>query len=170
MLTGNKPINIVRCYPHNQSHFSKLEDAYAKLFNDNENLRFLSLSNLPFDSNTISVFIKNSSAEEVVYYVAVSAENNIIGISAFESDLIKGFDVIGIVVDNDYRHKGIGKALINKGIEVAEKRGFKAVDISVFADNKAMLILLIKIGFKPIKIEYHVRFDGEDLIHLKKYL
>lgn len=170
MQSENHPINIIRCYPRNQRHFSKLEDAYSKLFNENENLRFLSLSNVPFDLNTISAFLKNSSAEEVAYYVAVSPDNYIIGISTFEFDLIKGFQVIGIVIDNDYRYKGIGRVLIDKGIGIAQEKGFKAVDISVFADNKAMLILLIKMDFKIIKIDYHARFDGEDLIYLKRYL
>lgn len=165
-----KGIKIVQCNPHDRTQFSKLEDAYSKLFNDNDNLRFLSLSNLPFDSNTITSFLKNSYAEEVEYYTAISSNNKIIGISSFESDLIKGFQLIGIVVDTDYRYEGIGRALIDKGIEVAQEKGFKALDISVFSDNKPMLILLLKLDFKITKIDYHARFDGEDLIYLKKYL
>lgn len=167
MKTG---IKIVRCDPNDRTHFSKLEDAYSELFNEKDNLRFLSLSNLPFDSNTITSFLKNSSAAETEYYTALSHDHNIIGISTFESDLIKGFQLIGIVVDNNYRHEGIGRALINKGIEVAREKSFKAIDISVFADNQAMLVLLIKLDFKIVKIDYHARFDGEDLIYLKKYL
>ncbi len=170
MQPRNHPVSIVRCDPHNRKHFSKLEDAYSKLFNKDENLRFLSLSNLPFDPYTIAAFLKNSSAEDVTYYVAVSPDSNIIGISTFENDLIKGFQLIGIVVDDGYRHEGIGRSLIDKGIESAREKGFKAVDISVFADNKAMLILLLKMDFKIVKIDYHARFDGEDLICLKKYL
>lgn len=169
-MSENYPIKIVRCDPQDNEHFSKLEDAYSKLFNEKENLRFLSLTNIPFDSHTISALLKNSTREEVEYYAAVSPDNNIIGISAFEGDLIKDFQLIGIVVDNNYRYKGIGRALIDKGIEVAGKKGFKAIDISVFADNKAMLILILKLDFKIVKIDYHARFDGEDLIYLKKYL
>ena len=165
-----KGIKIVQCNPYDRTHFSKLEDAYSKLFNDNDNLGFLSLSNLPFDTNTITSFLKNSYAEEVEYYTAISSDNRIIGISSFESDLIKGFQLIGIVVDTEYRYEGIGRALIDKGIEVAQEKGFKALDISVFSDNKPMLILLLKLDFKITKIDYHARFDGEDLIYLKKYL
>lgn len=169
-MSEDYPINIVRCDPLDTEHFSKLEYAYSKLFNENDNLRFLSISNIPFDSNTISAFLKNSSAEEMEYYVAVYPNHNIIGISAFESDLTKDFQIIGIVVDGNYRDKGIGRALIDNGIDMAREKGFKAVDISVFADNKPMLILLLKMDFKIVKIDYHVRFDGEDLIYLKKYL
>ncbi len=170
MKPVNHPINIVRCDPQDRKHFSKLEDAYFKLFNETENLKFLSLSNIPFDSKTISAFLKSSYQGEMGYYAAISTENNIIGISAFESDSINDFQVIGLVVNNDYRHKGIGKALIDKGIEVARDKGFKAVDISVFADNKSMLILLLKMDFKITRINYHARSDGEDLIYCKKYL
>ena len=171
MQPGNHEINIIRYDPNlDQEQFFKLVDAYLKLFNEKESLKFLSKSNLPFDSYTISTFLKNAPSEEVEYYVAISPDKDIIGISAFESDLIKGFEVIGAVVDKNYRFKGIGMALISKGIKVAKEKGFKAVDISVFADNKAMLILLIKMDFKPVKIENHARFDGEDLIHLKRYL
>lgn len=165
-----KGIKIVQCNPYDRTQFSKLEDAYSKLFNDNDNLSFLSLSNLPFDSNTITSLLKNSYAEEVEYYTAISSDNRIIGISSFESDLIKGFQLIGIVVDTEYRYEGIGRALIDKGIEVAQEKGFKALDISVFSDNKPMLILLLKLDFKITKIDYHARFDGEDLIYLKRYL
>ncbi len=163
-------IKIVRCNPHDRTHFSKLEDAYSKLFNERENLKVLSLSNVYFDSYTIAAFLKNSSDVDVAYCAAVSPLNDIVGISAFESDPLKGFQVIGVVVDKDYRYKGVGKSLINKGMEIAREKGFKAVDIGVFADNKAMLILLIKMDFKIVKIEYHARFDGEDMIHLKKYI
>ena len=158
MKSDNRTISIIRCNPENQEDFSKLSDAYSKLLNNENNLLFLSLSNIPFDSHTISAFLKNARAG-----------NEIIGISTFKSDSVKIYEIIGIVVDVNYQNRGIGKALINKGIEIAREKGFKAVDISVFADNKAMLILLIKMDFKPIKIEYHARFDGEDIIHLKRY-
>lgn len=171
MEPENQDIKIIRYDPNlDQKHFSKLEDAYLELFNEKDNLKYLSLSNLPFDSHTVSSFLKNSSSEEVEYYVAISPENNIVGISAFESDLIEGFKIIGAVVHKNYRLRGIGKALINNAVDRASYKGFKALDISVFADNKAMLILLINMDFKPVRIENHARFDGENLIYLKKYL
>jgi ribosomal protein S18 acetylase RimI-like enzyme len=164
-------IKIIRYDPNRDpEHFSRLENAYLELFNQKDNLRFLSPSDIPFDSNTISAFLKNAPSEDVEYYVAISYDDDIIGLSAFRNDSIKGFEIIGAVVHENHRLKGIGKELMDKGIDVAKKKGFKAVDISVFADNKAMLILLIKMDFKPIQIENHSRFDGEDLIHLKRYL
>lgn len=42
--------------------------------------------------------------------------------------------------------------------------------LSVFADNKKMLRLLIKNDKRPIDIQFHARADGMDLIKLRKYL
>lgn len=33
-----------------------------------------------------------------------------------------------------------------------------------------MLSLVIKNYFKPVKIEYRKRYDGEDIVYFKKYL
>lgn len=170
MKIKGQPVKIVKFRLNKPDHFSKLSDAYLKLFNKKENLKLLSFTNLPFDSNTITSFLKNASVEEVEYYMALSSDNDIIGVAAFENDLIKGFNIIEVVVDIKYRGYGIGNSLISKGIEIAEKKGFKAVDINVFADNKPMLILLLKMDFKIVRIENRVRFDGEDLIYLKKYI
>jgi ribosomal protein S18 acetylase RimI-like enzyme len=150
-------------------NFSKLQNAYLKLFNEKDSLKYISISGVNFDSRTITAFLKNSRQEEVKYYVALSSQNDIIGISAFKSDLTKGFEIIGTIVHKNHRFRGVGKALIDEGLELAKRKGYKTVDIYVFADNKDMLILLIKKGFKTVTIENHARFDGEDLIHLKKY-
>lgn len=155
---------------YDSEHFNKLQDAYLSLFNEKCSLRYLSFTGIDFNPRIITGFLKNSQQDEIEYFVALSSDNNIIGVSAFKTDLINGFEVIGTVVDKNYRCKSVGRALINEGINSALNKGFKAVDISVFADNTNMLILLLKIGFKLVKIEYHMRFDGEDLIHLKKYL
>ncbi len=159
MEIGGQPFKIVKCHPNKSDHFSKLTNAYLKLFNNKENLRFLSFTNIPFDTNTITSFLKNTSVEDVEYYVAISHKNDVIGISAFESDLIKGFNIIEVVVDSSYREYGIGSSLINKGIELAEKKGFKVIDINVFADNTPMLILLLKMDFKIVRIENQMRSD-----------
>lgn len=170
MEIKGQTIEIVKHHPNKPGHFSKLSDSYRKLLNEKENLKLLSFTNLPFDTNTITSFLKNASVEDVEYYAAITSDDDIIGITAFESDLIKGFNVVEVVVDSNYREYGIGSSLINKGVELAERNGFKAIDINVFADNKPMLILLLKLDFKIVRIENHVRFDGEDLIYLKKYL
>lgn len=170
MEIKRKDVRIVKCHPNKPHNFFKLSDAYLKLFNEDEDLKLLSLTNIPLDLKTITSFLKSASARELEYYVAISSDKDIIGISVFESDLIKGFNIVEVVVDSDYRGCGVGKSLIDKGIELAIEKGFKAIDIDVFSDNKSMLILLLKMDFKPVKIENSVRFDGEDLVHLKRHI
>jgi len=52
MKSNSQSISIVRYNPENPEEFTKLADAYSNLFNEEDNLRFLSLTNIPFDSHT----------------------------------------------------------------------------------------------------------------------
>lgn len=165
----NQEFKIVKYDPNfNEEQFDEFRVACLQLFNEPENLKFLSYTNVPFDSDTISSLIKKAPEEKVEYHVAMS-ENRIMGISILKSDIIDGFEIEGIVVQDDHRLRGMGKSLIENAIKVGEEKNFKAVDVAVFADNKPMLILLIKMDFKPVRIINHARYDGEDLIQLKRY-
>ena len=105
-------------------HFSKLENAYLELFNEKDTLKYLSISGVNFNSHIITSFLKNSVQEEVEYYIALSSNNDIIGISAFKNDVIKGFEIIGTVVHKNHRFKGVGKALIEEGLKLAKRKWF----------------------------------------------
>ncbi|MDD1774898.1 MAG: GNAT family N-acetyltransferase [Methanobacterium sp.] len=170
MNTVKTSFRIEPCKPTNSDDFHRLAEAYSKLFNEKNSLKFLSLTGIRFDNPTIYSLLKNAPVNDTDYFTAISPQNEILGIAIFESDILKGFTVMGIVVDSNYQEYGIGTTLINKGIEIAREKEFKAVDISVFADNKSMLIMLLKMDFKPVRIENNARFDAEDLVHLKRYL
>jgi len=170
LLGDDQEFKIVKYDPNfNKEQFDRFRMACLQLFNEPENLKFLSYTNVPFDIDTISSLIKKAPEEKVEYHVAMSGENRIIGISILKSDIIDGFEIEGIVVEDDHRLKGMGKSLIANAIKIGKEKNFKAVDVSVFADNKPMLILLIKMDFKPVRIINHARYDGEDLIQLKRY-
>ena len=83
---------------------------------------------------------------------------------------VETFEILTVVVDGKSRSKGVGNMLISKALSIAEEKNFKAVDVAVFADNKKMLSLAIKNDFKPVKIENRKRFDGEDIVYLKRSL
>jgi ribosomal protein S18 acetylase RimI-like enzyme len=55
-------------------------------------------------------------------------------------------------------------------IDQAANSGYRAVDVTVFADNAPMLRLLLGLGFIPVRIKHHLRADGGDLVYLKLYL
>ena len=73
-------------------------------------------------------------------------------------------------MDSAYWRCGIGELLIECALDVARSKGFKAVDVAVFADNKRMLRLVLKLDFIPIRMQHHMRADGADVVYLKRYL
>jgi hypothetical protein len=42
----------------NDEHFSKLQNAYLKLFNEKDSLKYLSISGVRFDSRIITALLK----------------------------------------------------------------------------------------------------------------
>jgi len=144
-------------------------DAYYRLFNDEKNLLYLSFSNIPFSKELIQNWVKESALSGVEYYTA-GENDQIEGILVIRFNTIESFEILALVVDSSKRRFGIGSLLVKTAIEKAKEKGFKAVDIAVFADNKKMLSLVIKNDFKPVKIEYHKRFDGEDVVILRRTL
>lgn len=143
---------------------------FLKLFNNDENLQYLSFTNIPFSIDMIKNWLKDGKQSGVEYYVALGDNENIVGILTIQFNTVEIFEILSVVVDNRYRNIGVGNLLLKKVIEKAKEKGFKSVDIAVFADNRSMLSLVIKNYFKPVKIEYRKRFDGEDIVYLKKYL
>ncbi len=61
-------------------------------------------------------------------------------------------------------------AVVAHAVELAQERGYQAVETSVFADNRPMLRLVIGLGFIPVGMTHHARADGADNVHLKCYL
>jgi L-amino acid N-acyltransferase YncA len=56
----------------------------------------------------------------------------------------------GIFICNSYRNLGLGTAIIKEFIEIAKKRGFEILQLSVFANNTRALNVYKKCGFKQI--------------------
>lgn len=145
-------------------------DTFLKLFNDEQNLRFLSFTNMPFTREILQNWLTEARQSGVEYYVACEQADNIVGITSVRFSPIESFEILALVVDKRYRNLGIGGLLLETAINGATEKGFKSIEVAVFADNKNMLSLVIKNYFKPVKIEYRKRYDGEDIVYFKKYL
>lgn len=145
-------------------------NAYLRLFNDPQNLKFISFTGIPFTKKIVQFWLAESYNTGVEYYTAISDNNDICAIACTRKLLAESFEIIALVVDDRWRRSGIGGLLIDTAIDVAKQSGFKAIQTAVFADNKNMLSLVIKKDFKANKIEYHTRWDGEDIIYFKRYL
>ena len=60
---------------------------------------------------------------------------------------------LGIAVSNQLRHKGVGRALLDYLLHDAWGRGLKRIQLSSLRDNRPMLGLAERLGFKPLREE-----------------
>lgn len=60
---------------------------------------------------------------------------------------------LGIAVSNQLRHKGVGRALLDYLLRQAWVRGLKRIQLSSLRDNRPMLGLAERLGFKPLREE-----------------
>jgi len=73
--------------------------------------------------------------------------------------LYESADIIDIFVLDEYRNRGIGKALMNK---MLENKQIEKVTLEVKKDNKNAIMLYNSLGFKPVSIRkgYYNGVDG----------
>jgi len=89
----------------------------------------------------------------VCRYVAV-CEDEVVGFVAVSPTSAKshysGVVEVTIYLDEQFHHRGIGTALLDKLVEEAPKQGFWCLYSSIFSDNKNSLKLHQKCGFRTI--------------------
>lgn len=145
-------------------------DAYLRLFNDPENLKYLSFTGIPFERETVETWLRDADASGVEYQTAVGEDGEICAIMVTSANSTEGFEIMGVVVDAGHRCSGIAARMLEIAARGAKEKGFRAVSVAVFADNKKMLALAVKNDFRPYKVEHSARWDGADIVRLKKYL
>jgi ribosomal protein S18 acetylase RimI-like enzyme len=158
------------CDNSQKDDIDRFIDTFLALYNDERNLLFLSFTNIPFAREVVENWLIQARQGGVEYYTACDDGGNIIGILTIRFNTIEAFEILAVAVDGRYRHRGIGSLLLETAMARAKEKGFKTVDVAVFADNRDMLSLAVKNYYKPVKIEYRKRFDGEDLVYLRRYL
>jgi len=60
---------------------------------------------------------------------------------------------LGIAVSNQLRHKGVGRALLDYLLDYAWTRGLKRIQLSSLRDNRPMLALAERLGFRALREE-----------------
>lgn len=95
--------------------------------------------------NTLSNIENNKS-----YLIWAIYQNKIIGSCGFDRVGTREWHVgrIGLMVDQDFRGDGIGRFLLEKILEQAQKMKIKIVTVVVFSDNEVAIQLYEKLGFK----------------------
>lgn len=163
--------NIIELIPEdNVNEKNMLLPAFLEIWNAEENLKYLSFTLKPLETETVSHWLENHKKQGVRHFCALNSGNEMLGISIIKVSPIMGFELYGIGVRPDLKKQGIGRELIMHAINVAKGLEYKSVDVLVFADNVAMLRLLLSLGFIPTAMEYHKRADGADTVLLKKYI
>ncbi len=153
----------------NQDDMDHLLNAYLKIWNHPDNLKYLSYTLKPFDEATLKSIFSNHAGMGVHYYVA-NGNGNVSGIAVVGAHPIEGFELIGMGIHHDFKQKGIGKNLLDYVINIAVVNEYHAVDTIVFADNGPMLCLLFSMGFIPVHMGYNLRADGGDTLRMRKRL
>lgn len=86
-------------------------------------------------------------------------------------DLVEGEQAFigNVVVSQDHRGQGLGRKLVEYMLELIIDRYQADAHISVFAFNKAALLLYSSLGFLPYAHEERVNPQGETvaLVHMK---
>jgi ribosomal protein S18 acetylase RimI-like enzyme len=142
--------------------------AWLAIWNDPANLPFLSLTGRPFEEEWIRERLEARIASGVRYFAA--GEESTEAILVTVESPIEGFELLGLGVRPESKRRGFGLALVRHGVGTARDLGYRAVDAKVFANNAAMLCLLLKEGFLPVRMQHGRGPAGEDLLHLKAVL
>lgn len=96
----------------------------------------------PVDMERRAAYFTGSADESVV---AVS-HDRIVGMLHVEVSR-HGFGEFGMLVDRDWRGRGVGSALVQAAIDWARGRGLHKLCLEVFAQNTAAIGLYRKFGF-----------------------
>lgn len=149
---------------------NRLAPVFSEIWNATENQKYLSFTLKPFDRKTIRNWLENHKEIGGHFFCAVNEKGEIHGIAVVKANPIEGFEIYGIGVRPRFKRQGIGRKLIEQAVNRAITLDYKAVYTSVFADNSAMLRILLSLDFIPVGMDYHKRADGADVVHMEKRL
>ena len=105
MKSSNTNINIKQvCADSEKVDIDRFIDTFLELFNDKQNLLFLSLTDIPFTREILQTWMIEARQSGVEYYVACEQAGNIIGITSIRFNLVEAFEILALVVDNRHRN------------------------------------------------------------------
>ncbi len=150
--------------------FGKLLPAYLEIWNDRENLKYLSFTLKEFSADIVSFWFSHHQEMGGRYFVTTDVNELITGIAVVKESPVEGFEISGFAVRPGFKNRGAGKQLLQYSVDAASDGGFHALHGGVFTNNKPMLSLLIRNDFIPTVINNHACDDGRDIMFLKRYL
>jgi putative acetyltransferase len=132
--------------------------AMAELFAAVAEERYGIASEPPVDIRERAARFAATIAESVV----AVADGQVVGLLHVEVSQ-HGFGEIGMLVDRDWRGRGVGSALIEAAIGWARGEGLHKLSLEVFAHNTAAIALYRKWGFveEGRRVRQYRRANGE---------
>jgi RimJ/RimL family protein N-acetyltransferase len=112
----------------------------------------------PVDIDERTVRFAASSASSIV----AAAGDQIVGMIHTEVSR-HGFGELGMLVDREWRGRGVGSALLQATIDWARDKGLHKLCLEVFAHNTAAIALYRKCGFveEGHRVRHYRRASGE---------
>lgn len=77
-------------------------------------------------------------------------------------------DLENVLVAEEYRRGGVGRAILNALLDNAKERGAEKVFLEVRVSNSAALMLYLSCGFKGVHARTRYYSDGEDCLVMVK--
>ncbi len=81
---------------------------------------------------------------------------------------LENCDLENVLVAEEYRRGGVGKAILNALLENAKERGAEKVFLEVRVSNSAAMLLYLSCGFKGVHARTRYYSDGEDCLVMVK--
>lgn len=79
-------------------------------------------------------------------------------------------DLENVLVAEEYRRGGVGKAILNALLDNAKERGALKVFLEVRVSNSAAMLLYLSCGFKGVYARTRYYSDGEDCLVMVREL
>lgn len=127
-------------------------------------LKVTELEKLCFKGESWSYGVFASSFENPAYSMFVAEEaGEVIGYGCINT-VYENCDLENIMVAEEYRKSGVGKALLNALIAEAKIRGAEIITLEVRVSNAPAMRLYLAAGFKGIFARSRYYPDGEDCL------
>lgn len=113
-----------------------------------------------------SAFTEEISKNQLAYYLVAQLEEEVIGYAGLWTILEEGH-ITNVAVHPSHRHKGLGRLLLTKLMEVWEPQGISAFTLEVRPSNEAAIGLYQNLGFQVMgRRPGYYEDNGEDALIL----
>jgi RimJ/RimL family protein N-acetyltransferase len=145
-------------------------DAYLQIWNHPDNLKYLSFTGQLLTRDMVRGWVQGLNEHSDIRYHLQVIDGSIVGISVIRLNRLSGCELVGVGLRPEWKGQSLGSQLIELAIQVARDNRYQVLETVVYADNAVMMIATIKKGFQPVEVIPEKRYDGMNLVRLRKYL